>query len=197
MLIGARILAERVGEADWPPDVIVHNLRRGLPFDAASFDGIYASHVIEHLYRTDARRLLGECRRVLRPGGVLRVVVPDLAAIVKEYVGGERIGSSNGDGQRHEDSCERLNHRLMLRQDDPPTGPVHMRLYFFFNDFHSHKWMYDAPNLVTMFRDAGFSDARPRAYLESAIPGIGEVERGSRVLEGEGFIVEGRRADAD
>ena len=58
----------------------------GLPFEDGSVDGCYASHLLEHLSREGARRLLLECRRILRSGGVLRLAVPDLEMIAREYL---------------------------------------------------------------------------------------------------------------
>lgn len=194
-LIRAGILPARVAEDGWPRDVVVRDLRRPLPFDDASFDAIYASHVVEHLYRTDAQRLLRECRRILRPGGILRVVVPDLTAIVAEYVAHD-AARPGPDSAARGDACDRLNQRLMLRHDHPPGGPLHLRLYAFFSDFHTHKWVYDVPHLRALFHEAGFSCAVPRGYLESAISNIAEVERASRVLDGEGIVVEGTASSA-
>lgn len=57
-----------------------------LPFESGSVDGCYASHFLEHLPVEKARRILLECLRVLRSGGVLRLAVPDLEAIVREYL---------------------------------------------------------------------------------------------------------------
>jgi len=193
-LVTAGVVPRHVLEADWPRDVIVRDLRRRLPFAPGSVDAIYASHVIEHLYRTEARRLLDDCFRVLRAGGTLRVVVPDLAAIVSDYAERTARRSRNGGSDADGDACERLNGRLMLRQERPPSGPLYLRLYRFFSDFHSHKWVYDGPCLVQMFRSAGFGDAATRPYRESAIPGIDEVERPDRVLGGEGICVEGTRS---
>jgi predicted SAM-dependent methyltransferase len=69
------------------PQVRQHDLRRGLPYDNGRFDAVYHSHVLEHLTPEDAATLLAECGRVLRPGGVLRVAVPDLEGIAKAYLG--------------------------------------------------------------------------------------------------------------
>ena len=69
------------------PEVQQCDLRRGIPFGAESFDAVYHSHVLEHLAPRDGRALLRECWRVLRPGGVLRIAVPDLETIAKEYLG--------------------------------------------------------------------------------------------------------------
>lgn len=66
--------------------VLGHDVARGLPFEDEEFHGIYCSHLLEHLSKVQAQALLGECLRVLRPGGALRVVVPDLEAIVRLYL---------------------------------------------------------------------------------------------------------------
>jgi hypothetical protein len=59
---------------------------RGLPFASTSFDVVYHSHVLEHLTRPEAQSLMRECWRVLRPGGLIRVVVPDLEKIATDYL---------------------------------------------------------------------------------------------------------------
>ena len=61
------------------------DLRKDLPFPDASFDVVYHSHVLEHFSPPNGLRFLERCRRVLRPGGLLRVVVPDLETIVERY----------------------------------------------------------------------------------------------------------------
>jgi len=53
------------------------DIRAGLPFDDDSIEFIYSCHTLEHLFITDALTVLGECRRVLRPDGVLRLTLPD------------------------------------------------------------------------------------------------------------------------
>jgi predicted SAM-dependent methyltransferase len=56
-----------------------------------SVEEIYAGHFLEHLHREDGMVLLRECHRVLVPGGRLGVVVPDMRAVLTEYVSmGER-----------------------------------------------------------------------------------------------------------
>jgi SAM-dependent methyltransferase len=67
-------------------DVHQYDIRSGLPFPDASFDAVYHSHVLEHLPPDEGRSLIRECFRVLKPGGTLRVVVPDLEMIVREYL---------------------------------------------------------------------------------------------------------------
>jgi predicted SAM-dependent methyltransferase len=66
--------------------IIAHNLNRGIPFPDDAFDVVYHSHVLEHFTKTSATNFLQECYRVLRPQGVLRVVVPDLEQIARTYL---------------------------------------------------------------------------------------------------------------
>lgn len=68
------------------PDVIAVNLLNGIPFDDNYFDVVYHSQVLEHIPRDEAKDFIKECNRVLKPGGILRVVVPDLENITKEYL---------------------------------------------------------------------------------------------------------------
>jgi hypothetical protein len=68
------------------PGVRRWDIRKGIPFPEGQADAVYASHVIEHLSRSDAMRLAKECRRALRSDGVIRLVVPDLEAIVSHYL---------------------------------------------------------------------------------------------------------------
>jgi SAM-dependent methyltransferase len=78
------------------PDVVAHDLRAPLPFEEAHFDAVYHSHVLEHLPKPLAPVFLRECHRVLRPGGVLRVAVPDLERIARLYLDNLR-GALAGD----------------------------------------------------------------------------------------------------
>jgi hypothetical protein len=68
------------------PEVIACDITGGLPFDDASFDAVYGSHVLEHLEPEVALGVLRDCHRILKPGGILRIAVPDLEAIARLYV---------------------------------------------------------------------------------------------------------------
>ena len=65
------------------PGVDILNLSM---FEKNSIDLIYASHVLEHIPRTKTFFALLEWNRVLKPGGVLRLAVPDFDATVKVYL---------------------------------------------------------------------------------------------------------------
>lgn len=68
------------------PDVITHDLSRGIPLPEASCDVVYHSHVLEHFRQVDALPFMQECYRVLRPGGIVRVATPDLERICRVYL---------------------------------------------------------------------------------------------------------------
>ena len=76
--------------------------RRPLPFADGTVDAVYHSHVLEHLTSEEAELFLRECFRVLRPGGVVRVVVPDLAGIARAYLDALRSADSGGDPTLYE-----------------------------------------------------------------------------------------------
>jgi len=68
------------------PYVKSHNILKGIPLSDDQFDVIYHSQVLEHFPREKAPDFIRECFRVLKPGGIMRVVVPDLKNIVNEYM---------------------------------------------------------------------------------------------------------------
>jgi predicted SAM-dependent methyltransferase len=67
-------------------EVRAHNLLKGIPFPDCTFDAVYHSHVLEHFTKEDGIKFIGECFRILKSGGIIRVVVPDLEMICKEYL---------------------------------------------------------------------------------------------------------------
>jgi predicted SAM-dependent methyltransferase len=62
------------------------NLLRGFPYPDNWFEAVYSSHVLEHFSRADGQNVVAECYRVLRPGGIMRTVLPDLEASCREYL---------------------------------------------------------------------------------------------------------------
>ena len=69
-----------------PPHVLGHNLLNGIPFPDVEFNMIYHSHALEHFSKKDGIEFITECYRVLKPGGILRIAVPDLEGIVRCYL---------------------------------------------------------------------------------------------------------------
>jgi SAM-dependent methyltransferase len=121
-----------------------HDLAHSLPFPDACVDVVYSSHFLEHLFRDEAERVLGESLRILRPGGLVRVCVPDLAWAVQRYLRGER--------------------REMLEQ----YFFVEDRSSF----LARHKYMYDFELLSEALTRCGFVDIHRRAYRTGEAPDL-------------------------
>jgi predicted SAM-dependent methyltransferase len=62
------------------------DLLKEFPFKDGTYEFCYSSHVLEHMPRSYAPRFLKEIYRILRPGGVIRIVVPDLEGSVRRYL---------------------------------------------------------------------------------------------------------------
>ena len=196
MLSSLRILPPGKMEIPWSPSILIHDVRKPLPFTDGSVATIYASHILEHLYFHEARKLLLESFRVLAVGGALRVVVPDLKAIVEEYLGERPFGPLSGEIAALR-PADRFNQRLLMRASEPPSSSLPYRIYEAWQDFHSHKWMYDQDSLVALFQGAGFVNAQPKECHVSCIENIQAVEDKSRVLNGAGICVEGIKPSRD
>tara|TARA_B100000989_G_C19455570_1_gene433850 strand:+ start:163 stop:984 length:822 start_codon:yes stop_codon:yes gene_type:complete len=61
------------------------NVLSKLPFNNGSFDVIYTSHFVEHIPKEDLSGFYKECFRLLKPGGMIRIVMPDFEFLMKEY----------------------------------------------------------------------------------------------------------------
>ncbi|MEN8263812.1 MAG: methyltransferase domain-containing protein [Nitrospirota bacterium] len=80
--------------------VTAHNLLEGIPLQDGHVEVVYQSHLLEHFPKDRAQFLLSECMRVLKPGGVLRIAVPDLEGIARAYLKSleeARTGKERGD----------------------------------------------------------------------------------------------------
>ena len=86
--LGARVantpllgsLVEKLGvfSVQWDKRIFLHNLVEEFPWKENEIKVVYSSHTLEHMTREDGARFLSECYRVLEPGGIIRIVVPDL-----------------------------------------------------------------------------------------------------------------------
>jgi predicted SAM-dependent methyltransferase len=83
------------------PGIQKVDIRHGLPFSPNCFAAVYASHVLEHLTLEHGGEFLAECRRVLRPNGVIRLAVPDLEGIAKLYLESLELARRGGSEWKH------------------------------------------------------------------------------------------------
>ncbi|XAL98224.1 methyltransferase domain-containing protein [Phycisphaeraceae bacterium D3-23] len=68
------------------PEVTACDLRHGIPLGDNTADACYSSHILEHLRPCDGHAFIAEQCRVLKPGGVIRVAIPDLETICRNYI---------------------------------------------------------------------------------------------------------------
>jgi SAM-dependent methyltransferase len=148
---------------DWDSRIILHDLTKRFPWKDDSVDIIYSSHTLEHFSAKEGRLFISECFRVLKVGGIIRLLVPDLSHIVLEYTKGRL---------RADEFLEELGVILGSGR----TG-IAKRLAPFI-DF-PHKCMYDETTLIECLREIGF-DAMLMEPFESAIGDIEKIEQRGR-----------------
>lgn len=180
-LVGFRLYPRTQADIPWPANILRLDLRKPLPFPDARFVAVYSSHTLEHLYYDDAVALLKECYRVLKPGGICRIVVPDLRAAVTKYL--SSVDSDNGK------CADRLMEELLMHPRNNQHGLLGK--YRRFSGFHQHKWMYDASSLKKLLEGAGFAEIASRDCLEGRLPDLQAVEDPERIRDGAGIVAEG------
>jgi len=117
---------------------LYHDLALSLPLHDNTVDFIYSSHFFEHLFKDDTANLLNACAQVLKPGGIIRISIPDLAYAVSLY----------GLGKKTE----------MLEDYFFVSGKG--------SYLARHKYMYDFDLIKTALEQAGFSDVTRCEYRQ-------------------------------
>lgn len=145
---------------------IVRDLSRPFFENSDSVDIIFHEHFIEHLSRAAGVAFLRECYRVLKPGGVMRIVTPNLAQLCVDYM--------NGMIDRFKGAWEPKTACAMVNEG--------MRLW-------GHEFLYDVDELALVLVEAGFSadSIEDWAYRHSATPALKGVDQrphhGELILE--------------
>jgi len=167
---------QRLSDVD--PAVIVWDLRRGIPFADNTFAIVYHSHFLEHLTRADATAFLVECFRVLEPGGVLRIVVPDLQSLVLYYQEAIRDLENNemAATARHEHWIAELFDQMVrtnvtgTTEQKPWVRAIERFLRSNAADAGElHRWMYDQYSLGRLLTGVSFLEVRRESAHTSRI----------------------------
>ena len=88
------------------PGILCWDLRHGIPFPDGTFDAVYHSHFLEHLDRSVAPAVLRECGRVLKPGGIVRVVIPDWEWLTNRYLEAvQAVNQRNSEARRRHETA--------------------------------------------------------------------------------------------
>jgi SAM-dependent methyltransferase len=123
------------------------NAAKKFPYRAGTIECIYSSHLLEHLYPRQADLFLRECRRVLRPGGVLRLAIPDLDRLVASY-----------DPARAEAFAEQVFESRRQR------------------DKNAHHWHYNQDSLGRALQAAGFWNVRRCGPRQGICPDVERLD---------------------
>lgn len=124
---------------------IYWDLRNGMPFPNESIHKIYSSHLFEHLSFNEGQKLLGECLRVLIPGGFFSICVPNAKLYIEAYLRDEELDSSKFFGGLNNTSrIDYVNYVAYMSGE--------------------HKYMFDEENLVAILKNRSFMNVRLRSF---------------------------------
>lgn len=151
---------------DWPETTQTADLTKGIPHGDGTVDVVYSSHMLEHVTRDQAQFILRECHRVLKPGGTLRVVVPDVGLIARRYLDGDRAFFGEPDGPL----ADAFVRSLYLRSVPKGRLPERLVRRLLRTDEGGHRWMYDGESMSHVIAAAGFRNVRVRAFGEGDEP---------------------------
>jgi len=121
-------------------DLIIY-MEKPLPFGDGTLTRVYSEHVIEHVPYEVALYFLKEVRRVLAPGGVVRIATPGLEGLVEAYRSNE---------WRARTTWAAMEEYAFLRTRAQFLN-VALRWW-------GHRHLYDREELERVFREAGFGD---------------------------------------
>ena len=154
------------------PGLFHMDATRPFPLDDGAFSYVFSEHMIEHIDYADAGAMLRECHRVLRPGGVIRIVTPDLQAIVG-LLSAPREGLASD------------YYAFFERHFLPPGHPLTEAAVAnaFFRSW-GHRFIYDEPTLRSLLEEAGFAGVVRRRLGESDHAALAGLEHESRYPPG-------------
>ena len=156
--------------AVFPANVLYGNIIEGLSIDENSCDGLYCSHVLEHLSLEDFKQALVNSFKILKKGGIFRCVVPDLEFAARSYL----RGLDSGDNQASLDFMD----VTMLGIKKRPRK-LKGFLSSFFGNSH-HLWMWDSKSLSQELSDVGFTQIRVCKFNDCEDEMFNCVEHSSR-----------------
>ena len=152
-----------VDRARGPEVQVVWDLAGGLPFPDSSCSAVFSEHFIEHVTKEDAARLLSECYRVLKAGGVLRVSTPDAELFLRSYAGDQKF----------------LTHPSFSQEIDTPLD----RVNYMMREYGLHLWSYDEELLTLMLKRAGFNSITRQRFGISLHPRMNNIDFADRAFE--------------
>ena len=161
------------GERLFPKGVRYGDIVRGLPVPDGCACAVYCSHVLEHIDRESVMIALKNTYRILKPGGVFRLVVPDLAWRAEEFVRAHERGDPSA-----ADEFMRKSH---LGQGNSASGLMNRLRQVLGNS--DHRWMYDEAAMTTLLASTGFVGIRRCRHGDAADQAFALVEDEGRFVD--------------
>ena len=153
----------RKGFPDYPSHIEYGDVVKGLPVQTSSVRGIYCSHVLEHLALEDLRRTLRNVLGYLEPGGIFRLVVPDLEHLARTYLDDPTA-----------DAAPTFMVEAHLGERTASRGLRSLSRSLFGRS--QHLWMWDYKSLSAELQTAGFTAIRRAEFGDSPDPYFLTVE---------------------
>lgn len=138
------------------------DLRRPLKIASDVVDGIFCEHTVEHLTYAEAGRLLNECHRVMKKGGVIRVVVPDISLFIENYHNRNSSWFQKWERLMFIDSTDQ--DRARRRLDTP------LQAISFVTQEYGHVSCWDFETLSHYLGQSGFREIRKREFRDGICP---------------------------
>jgi SAM-dependent methyltransferase len=170
----------RVNRDRFPEQIMFGDIVRGLPVPDGSAAAAFASHVLEHLTYKDCLKALANTHRLLKPGGVFRLIVPDLASRARRYL--ERLDDNDAF------AASKFLGECYLGRHDHAGGVLKRMRRALGNADHLSMW--DELSMTAALQTAGFVDIRRCDLGDSAIEAFGELERHDRFVDPDDGYVE-------
>lgn len=164
-LICALGLLPKNYDVAWPETQLV-DIRRSFSLDDNSVDFIYCSQVIEHFERYEALNILQEALRVLRPGGTIRVSVPDISKMLANY--------KAQSAQDPETAARDVNVLWWGFEKDIPPSNIFAKISRLF--IRDHQWHYDVVSMKKLLSEAGFQNTKTLSFRKGETPDLNRVE---------------------
>ena len=149
------------------------------PFPDAAFDFIYSEHMFEHLKFAQGMNMLGECFRVLKPGGDIRLATPDLGFLIKLY--------SEPDSELHERYIRWATDTFVPEVSEYFKDEKYSAAFVvnnFFRDW-GHEVLYNYQGLESLQRKHGFIEIAQKEVGESEIALFKSLEKHGEIIPSE------------
>ena len=164
----------KLNNKKFPQGLMYGNIVKNLLCAENTADNIYCSHVLEHVPLNDGKKILRNIYRMLKTGGILRIIVPSLEARVKKYI-------------QNKDAHSFIQSLGCFKNDENDNFLKKLRFLF---GASRHKWMFDKNSLYDELKDAGFDDSKIRVceFSDSGLDIFSEVEDKDRFIESNGEL---------